>query len=561
MGLGIGKGLLVASILLSVGCAKQVVVSTASSSGGGTTVSCSSLASSSSLATQQTSSFGLFSAGHKLTGRTAGSRVKLDANTLRVPRARGIAQIMPQRMASAFDNYSEFSLAPGSRLVAVVDHECTKRHRLALRPDASSETISEHVMNPSVEPIQNLAAGIKTLSHAISFQEETNVEELEALAEDDPCLVMISTDVQMKTFAVPTDPNYAALENQKLRHFDSINFETAFDKFYDAGGINSDVTIAVIDSGVRISHQDLDANLWVNPGETAGNSIDDDANGKVDDVNGWNFKANIGDPSPQTWVGYGGAEGHGTHVAGLIAAEKDNAIGGLGVIATRGKIMALNVFGNSPSASTTVIDNAITYAANMGAKVINMSLGGEGRTESTKTAISAAIAAGAIVVAAAGNGDSTGRGVALTDSYFITPASFAAELTGMISVASIDSSSGNLSSFSNCSTTYVKIAAPGAYNSSLATGGIYSTWATTDVTFAKSNAGSPILGTSMATPVVAGAAALTYGLYRRINGSFPTPAQAEALLLNNATTKTALNSYVKNGKLLDLNALSLAIRP
>ncbi|MGE3974304.1 MAG: S8 family serine peptidase [Bdellovibrionales bacterium] len=540
-------------------CAKQTIVVATSPSVGSTY--CSSVASSAAPSSSPTQMSAFSFGSPKITGLSQGSRVKLDTSTLRLPKIQGLGQIMPQRMAKAFSNYSEYSVPGGSRLVAVVDHECTRRHRLALNPNQYSQTISEHVMDPSVAAVQGLREGIKTLSHSISFDEDTNVEDLEALGEADPCLVMVGTEVEMKPFAVPLDPNYAALENQKMRHFDAIAYETNYDKYFDAGGINADVVIAVIDSGVRITHDDLDGSLWVNAGETPGDGIDNDANGKIDDVNGYNFKAATGDPTPQTWVGYGGAEGHGTHVAGLVAAEQNNALGGLGVIGTNGKIMSLNVFGNTPSASTSTIDNAITYAANSGAHIINLSLGGEGRTESTKTAIAAAITAGVTVVAAAGNGDSTGAGVLLTSSYFVTPASFAQELDGMISVGSFDAATGSLSSFSNCSSTYVEIAAPGAYNSNLSSGGIYSTWHTADTTFAKSNAGSPIMGTSMASPIVAGAAALTRGLYLRVNGSAPTPSQIETLILSNGTTGAGLSNYVKNGKKLNVSNIATAIRP
>jgi Subtilase family len=340
-----------------------------------------------------------------------------------------------------------------------------------------------------------------------------------------------------------------------------MTFATGWDKFLGnatLSPITTDITIAVIDSGVRISHQDLDGNLWVNTGETNNNNIDDDSNGKIDDYNGWNFEDPTAEnPNPQTWTGYSGEEGHGTHVSGIIAAEGNNGQGTIGVMSSHGKIMGLNVFGNQPSATTTDIDNAITYAVNEGANVINMSLGGTVFSATTQTAITNAVAAGLVVVAAAGNGDSQGYGLVLTSSYGVYPASLAKDINGMLSVGSFDALTGARSVFSNCSTTYVEISGPGAYDSTNSVnGGIPSTWHTSDSAYVKQLGGYAIYGTSMSSPMVAGAAGLAMSLYAdQHGGTKPTPAVVETALTSSGATVTALSSHVKGGKILDLNAL------
>ncbi len=141
-----------------------------------------------------------------------------------------------------------------------------------------------------------------------------------------------------------------------------INAPQAWD--ITTGGSN--VIVAVIDSGVDYLHPDLTANMWVNPGEIPGNKIDDDGNGYVDDVHGYDFLNKDGDPMDDN--------GHGTHVAGTIAAVTNNATGIAGV-SWNAKIMALKFTDATGSGSVANAISAILYAANMGAKVMNNSWG------------------------------------------------------------------------------------------------------------------------------------------------------------------------------------------
>jgi len=238
-----------------------------------------------------------------------------------------------------------------------------------------------------------------------------------------------------------------------------------------AGYTGTGITVAVVDTGVDYTHSDLDGNIWINAGEIAGNGIDDDGNGFIDDVRGWNFDANTNNVMDDN--------SHGTHVAGTIAGE-NNGVGITGV-AYNAKIMAVKVLNGSGSGTLTAVANGIRYAANNGAKVINLSLGGGGSTE-LLDAVSYATSKGAVVVMAAGNDG------AASPSY---PAAYAQSYG--LAVGAIDSA-GNLASFSNRAgitpVDYITAAGVNVYSSVPGNG--YASYS----------------GTSMATPHIAGAMAL-----------------------------------------------------
>ena len=203
---------------------------------------------------------------------------------------------------------------------------------------------------------------------------------------------------------------------------------------------SSSVVVAVIDSGVDYNHSDLSANIWTNPGEIAGNGVDDDGNGYVDDIRGWDFIDDDNDPID--------SNAHGTHVAGTIAAVGNNSIGVAGVCWTT-KIMVLRFLNAIGSGTTADAIRAIEYANAKGAHVINNSWGGPGFSQALKDAIDAS---SAVVVCAAGN-DGTDNDS--TPSY---PASYTS--SNIIAVAATDQDD-NLVTFSNYGATSVDVAAPG----------------------------------------------------------------------------------------------------
>jgi subtilisin family serine protease len=237
------------------------------------------------------------------------------------------------------------------------------------------------------------------------------------------------------------------------------------------------VVVAVIDSGTKLDHPDLARNIWTNFGEVPGNGKDDDGNGYVDDVHGVDLTTrrrtqNLSDGA-----------GHGTHVAGTIAAAQ-NGRGVVGV-APDARIMTVKVLDASGSGNFGAVADGIYYAAANGARIINMSLGGDVRDKWLLAAVKAANAANVLVVCSAGNASDN------IDKHPFYPASIA--LPNVISVAATTPNSGRrLGDFSNFGRLTVPIAAPGeAVLSTSRTGGYeYKT------------------GTSMAAPHATGVAAL-----------------------------------------------------
>lgn len=242
--------------------------------------------------------------------------------------------------------------------------------------------------------------------------------------------------------------------------------------------IGGSVTVAVVDTGVDIGHPDLNANAWLNVDEAV-NGYDDDRNGYVDDVYGWDFS------NDDNSVYDGTFDSHGTHVAGTIGARTNNGTGVAGMN-WQVKIMPVKFIGSNGSGYTSDAVRAINYAVANGAKVINCSWGGGSYSASLRSAIQAAANAGVLVVVAAGN-SATNLDV---NTYY--PVGYA--LSNMIGVAAL-ASDGSRASFSNYGPGRVHIAAPGQTILSTLPGG-YGYYS----------------GTSMATPHVAGAAALVWAM-------------------------------------------------
>lgn len=238
--------------------------------------------------------------------------------------------------------------------------------------------------------------------------------------------------------------------------------------------------VAVVDTGVRYTHQDLANQMWVNEDEVPNNSLDDDLDGYVDNIYGADIIGNDGDPMD--------GNGHGTHVAGTIGAEAGNGHPHVGV-AWDVRLMAIKVFGASGQGSMAAIIGAIDFATQNGAHVINLSLGGYGYGQSQYDVLSAAGDAGIIISAGTGN-DAIDNDVM---PFF--PASY--DLECIIAVAGTDRND-NLASFSNYGKTTAHLAGPAVT--------IYSSVASAD------DAYDVYDGTSMATPHVAGVMALMRSL-------------------------------------------------
>ena len=226
-----------------------------------------------------------------------------------------------------------------------------------------------------------------------------------------------------------TDPLYS-----QQWHLDAVHVPEAWayleSQSLPPGG-SRDIVVAVIDTGVDYTHPDLAANMWVNPPEFNGTpGVDDDGNGYVDDLHGADTVVSDGDPQDD--------HGHGTHVAGIVAAQADNGIGGVGV-AYNTQIMALKAAQYSGVLAASDIAEAIYYAVEKGADVINMSFGGYARSLLEEDALTIAFGQ-AVLVAAAGN-DGIPNFPCKRDMY---PAAYNWVLGVMAST-----SSGSLAEFSN----------------------------------------------------------------------------------------------------------------
>jgi len=245
-------------------------------------------------------------------------------------------------------------------------------------------------------------------------------------------------------------------------------------KAWDVETGSSKTIIAVIDTGVDYTNPDLAPNMWTNAKELKGKKgVDDDGNGVIDDIYGYNTINNSGDPKDD--------HGHGSHCSGTIGAKGDDGKGIVGVNWNT-RIMAIKFLDASGSGTLENAIKGIDYATKMGAKIMSNSWGGGGESQTLKEAIERSNQAGALFLAAAGNESNN------NDSRPSYPASY--QVPNVVSVAAVDNK-GQIASFSNYGKNSVHVAAPGVNIVSTTTAG-YEAWS----------------GTSMATPHVSGVAGL-----------------------------------------------------
>ncbi len=295
---------------------------------------------------------------------------------------------------------------------------------------------------------------------------------------------------------------------------------------WDLRTTSPNVIVALIDSGIILNRPDLSSNLWVNPGEVAGNGVDDDGNGKIDDINGWDFVNNDNDPTDDTAVL------HGTHMAGIIGAKGNEGVGIAGITWTV-QLMVLKFLNASGSGTVADEISAIQYATAKGAHIINVSVGGYTFSQAEKDAIDAFPG---LFVVPAGNGgaDSIGDDNDITPVY---PACYASP--NIIAVAATDQNDA-LAGFSNFGTTCVDLAAPGV--------NILSDNAVGIVAFGT--------GTSAAAPQVSGVAALM-----KAQDPNRTTAEIRSAILSTVDAKAGLSGKVATGGRLNARAALAAIAP
>ena len=271
----------------------------------------------------------------------------------------------------------------------------------------------------------------------------------------------------------PNDPQYPNQAN-----LNTVQVHDAWDTLSIDVNPGEPVVVAVLDTGVDSTHEDLSGRIWTNPGETScTNGVDDDHNGYVDDCNGWDMVNRDNNPSDDN--------GHGTEMAGVIGAVTNNATGIAG-IAPNARLMPVKVLDSRGVGTHSDASEGIIYAANMGARIINIGFAGRGNSDVLRNAITYALSKGVIIVAPAGNDGGP------VDNY---PASYA----GVISVSAVNNDT-TIAGFSTRS-NYISLAAPGVNILSTAPGNNYRSAS----------------GTSLAAAHVSGVSAMLAGQPQFIN--------------------------------------------
>lgn len=340
-----------------------------------------------------------------------------------------------------------------------------------------------------------------------------------------PDVALVSRDSIVYALATPNDPSYSDLWGLHNTGQTGGSSDADIDapEAWDVTTGSTNVVVAVIDTGIQHDHPDLAANMWVNAAEIPGNGVDDDGNGFIDDVYGYDFYNLDGDPMDD--------HDHGTHCAGTIGAVANNSIGVAGVNWDV-RLMGLKFLSGSGSGSSADAVEAIYYATDMGVKILSNSWGGGGDEAAMRDAIEYARTNDVLLIFAAGN---DGNNTDFTPTY---PASL--EYDNIVSVAATDHAD-ELAYFSNYGAESVDLAAPGVAILSTLKGSAYGEFS----------------GTSMATPHVAGVAGLLLA-HTEGHSSYAFLKQA---LLQGVDERPALqNNVLTGGRLNAASSLGLVMQ-
>lgn len=332
------------------------------------------------------------------------------------------------------------------------------------------------------------------------------------LLRNNPSVAYAEPDYIVQAIAVPDDPYFSQLYGMHNTGQTGGTVDADIDatEVWDRHTGTRSILIGIIDTGIDYLHPDLAANIWTNPGEIPGNGIDDDGNGYIDDVHGWDFAYDDDDPIDGHY--------HGTHCAGTVAGAGDNGVGVAGVMWSA-SLVALKFLDDGGSGATSDAIDAVSYATAMGISVTSNSWGGGAFSQSLMDAI----ALSGFFVAAAGN---EGMNNDASPHY---PSSY--ELDNILAVAATDHND-QLASFSCYGLTSVDLGAPGVDIYSCAPGGSYQS----------------LSGTSMATPHVSGAAGLVWSY----NPSL-TALQVKEILMESVDPVASLSGITVTGGRLNVN--------
>lgn len=323
-----------------------------------------------------------------------------------------------------------------------------------------------------------------TPTKSVEAYHTTNVDQAIAELSSRPEITFIEPNVERHIAVTPDDTHY------DLQYYLDQSNDADIDapEAWELTTGSATIVVAVVDTGVYLDHPDLASNIWTNPDEIAGNGLDDDANGYVDDVNGWDFVGNDNNPNPTpTSDSYSvTVVDHGTHVAGIIGAVGNNSAGVSGVN-WNVQLMPLRIFTDQGTSSIDYIYDAVQYAMAEGAAVFNMSYGGDSYSDIENDAMQQLLTAGIVPIAAAGN-----KAVDLNATPWY-PVCYSS-VFGVAASDDIDAAADFTNYGSNC----IDVTAPGV--------GILSTLYYDGLDFIDYY--DYLSGTSMATPIVSGAAAL-----------------------------------------------------
>lgn len=392
-------------------------------------------------------------------------------------RAEGhIAQLSgPNQIGSAGINQLP-AMAPGVVLIGLQPAVEVSTSGLGVQvSDASLGDVFGDIGVQDIEPVFPGTTGPLSLASAegdvdldriyrLCLVPDADIADVVRQLRQNPAVVYAEPDYLAPIITAPNDPLYSGQWGVP-----QINAPAAWDVVTGT----TDVVVAVVDAGLDTSHPDLAGQLWTNPGEIAGNSVDDDNNGYVDDIYGWNLVDNNADLSDNT--------GHGTQVAGVIAAATDNGEGVAGVC-WNCQVMIVKVTQPGGIANYSDIAAGVVYAAQKGAEVINLSLGGQSDSATLRAAIAAASQT-TVVVGGAGNDQSSVPFYpAAYDDYVLA--------TAGTTIGDTRASTSNYG-------TWVDVSAPGEVITTTFSGGGY----------------GPSSGTSMAAAFASGLAGLLRSQY------------------------------------------------
>lgn len=310
--------------------------------------------------------------------------------------------------------------------------------------------------------------------------------------------------------------------------------------------LQKDIIIALLDTGVDIDHPELKEAIWMNTDEIPGDGIDNDNNTYIDDIHGWDFIESSSDPRPKLSEDYAfEAAQHGTVVAGVVAAKMNNIVGIAGA-SMGAKIMPLRVLDSAGSGNTLLLAQAIDYAVENGADIINLSLVGEVLDQNLVESIDTAYRSGVAVVAASGNQESGGINLNTNPHY---PVCDTGELNKVLGIAAVDEFNRQ-TSFSNYGSRCIDLSAPGT--------NFYSTqWVIEDNEEFSEAYGGGWIGTSVAAPLVSSALALV----KKVSPNLSVDEMYRAVLSSTRSLQSTNTDFQNLGAgLLDMEAaLSMSL--